>query len=81
MGLLKHVTSFPVQHAVDPTDHLLRALRGKQGTADRRRVDKSNTDNESSDTEIIKSQIVHLWNRIAVFPPHTPGSPPGIQAP
>lgn len=59
MGLLKHVTSLPVQHTVDPTDHLLRTLRGKQGTADRQRVDKRNTDNESSDTEIIK-QMVHL---------------------
>lgn len=29
MRLLKHVTSFPVQHTVDPTDHLLRALHGE----------------------------------------------------
>lgn len=30
LGFLKHVTSFPVQHTIDPAYHLLRALHGKE---------------------------------------------------
>lgn len=30
VGFLKHVPTFPVQHAVDPTDHRLWALQGEE---------------------------------------------------
>ncbi len=39
LGFLKHVTSFPVQHTVDPTDHLLRALHGQEAQRSERNTD------------------------------------------